>query len=384
MAKAKRQSLDDENPVTSIKSEISVSELQHAIEPIVIASERKSVNPDYRLLQINPDDMVIVGQGAAVRVMFSLGLSESFCVDAASFCAVANFLDKSQHITFTLENSVLIWSSKHAKGKIATAAAVDLYTNFEAASSSFDSIGAMRTCPQLTNLISLGSLSSNNGMLVNGAFAGFAVYPKQPDGFTYCASSDNKTIALAYEKIDVPIKKPVYFSSTSVKLLVMLSKRDGFFHFGDRAVTFISDDERTEVIVNQIDALRYDILVAAKKFVIQSPVHRVKLERQSINLYTKRVAELSERFNHAEVTLVVKNGGISLQFSEGVTENEEYFVVDQLDVTADMKVRLSASNISLALKQCSMLVADFMDKDVLIFEDDDARNFTYIIAGKSA
>ena len=377
MAKAKRESLDDAKPG------ISVSDLQFAIEPITIASERKSVFPDHRLLQINPDNMVIVGSMASVRVMFSLGLSESFCVDAAAFCAVANFIDKSQEIVFTLENSVLTWSSKHAKGKIATAAAVDLYTAFEAASSAFDCIGAIRTSPALTNLISLGSLSSNNGMLVNGSFAGFAIYPEQ-SGITYCASSDNKTIALAYEKIDIPIKKPVYFSNTSVKLLVTLSNRDGFFNFDDRAMTFISEDEKTEVIVNQIDALRYDILIAAQKFMIENPLHRVKLETRNIALYTKRVAELSERFNHAEVTLVAKNGGISLQFTEGVTENEEYFVVDQLNITADMKVRLNASNISLALKQCNTLIADFMNKDVLIFENDDARNFTYIIAGKSA
>lgn len=354
-------------------------ELKQLLRPIQLGCEKKSVVQDFRFLQVNPKDLVLIGAMTSIRIAVDLGFTQSFSVDAAAFCGVLQFLAPSNEVEFSLDNGTLLWSSGKAKGKLATTEPKNLEApEFNLKPKAWPS-APLPTDPRIVALIQRGSISGNNNMLAGGAFAGIVLYPQKTR--LTCVSSDNTTIVVTSEKIECEFEHPVYLSQSVVPLLNDLAARTGDFHFNEKAVAF--KGENITVLMNQIAPNQYDLLTTAKKFM--SGETSVDLDKHSITLFTKRVSELSDRFGKAMVTLTMKNGGIQLHFSEGLVENEEFFLAEELNPDAEMSAKLGADSITKALTQADRIILDYITRQVIVFSNTSRESpFTFIIAGKHA
>ena len=352
---------------------VSVRLLQTALEPIRLACEKKSVVPDFRYLQINPDNMVIIGSMASVKVYINLGFDHAFSIDAQTFCGVISFLVPEARVIFDLKYGVLTWKSGNARGKLATLEPKNLAFDFNMQPKDWPH-ESLVSPNMFGSLAIMGAVSGNNNMLAGGSFCGVVVYPDGP--MTRVVSTDNATLALAWGALETPCDVPIYLHPSSLPLIAAMAKREGRFFFNQKAVAFKGSG--VSVFVNQITEPKFDFLQVAEKYANGNM--SAKINKDALLLYTKRVAELSERSNRAIVSLTVTKTGITLKFSEGTIENEEDFDVATLeDLPSNMELRIGADNLANALARCDEVILDFVDRNVLVFQ---GTNFQYIVSGK--
>jgi hypothetical protein len=184
---------------------------------------------------------------------------------------------------------------------------------------------------------------------------------------------------MATENITAPFEHNVYLGQSSIPLMIDLAGRTGEFFFNERAVAFQGKD--ITVIINQVTAPKYNFYNTAMNYVDGEV--SIPLEKDSIKLFTRRAAELSERLGRAIVSITVQEGGLHFALNEGIVENEEFFVAEGLKPEAEMKVLVGADNITQALAHSDKIIVDFIDRYVLVFTNSDETSpFTYIVSGK--
>lgn len=301
-----------------------------------------------------------------------LGLRETIYVDAATLIAVAESLPSDKEIKLQADEGVLNWKCGHSRGKLALAG-----------------IDSMRDMPRMQEdaewtpksgfiaALNLGRLSCSSDSLASAGMYGVVVDSRGKNPIII--SSDNTTVS-SCEFVSKGFAAPdlVTLNPLAVALMGEVIKQDvGKMTFADEGVHYVDDGIRC--YVSQVSPLKYDLAEVRKKF--RKPEMLVPLPRERVMAFTKRAAAMAESRRHVYVSLGANKGRLTMTFTEGVAQSDEWYLIDEVKVPEMTPIKLDAMKLARALQHVDMVALDFIEREQAVLLRSDNPKFEYLMSG---
>jgi len=354
-------------------------ELVALLKPFKAIKNRNALSPTYRALELTATKIIARAAYAHVEVnlgkQYKLPIEESVFVDTATFLAVVASLPADGEVSLTVTPNTLDWACGASKGRLARAAITDAPSfNYRASTKAYKPDAAFKQA------LELGGLSCDAQS--QEAFGLYGVTIDNRDDLVIC-SSDDTTISVAslyFGGLNAPDIMTLH--PESAELLYSLIDPDiGQMEFSERYIIYADAKVRCRVALTE-KPLERDLRKVYRKFEHGKMVAQVPAER--VMAFTKRAAAMAESKQHTTIAIGASNGRLTIGFMEGMSESDEYYLVEDLKLKTDLSaIHVDAAQLARGLAHINRVVLDYLEQKAIVFQNSwDKLAFTYLVSGK--
>lgn len=344
-------------------------DLAKTLRPFKIIGNRAAMAPKYRAIQLQPNKVVAASSFAELEITTNIGIEKTCCVSSEAFLAVVDSLPDGE-VELTRDGSALAWRCQNAKGRLATMTVDDMPSITRRTA-----IDGYKPSKQFIAALKRGSVSGVDNALISMDLYGVMI-DNSADGLTIC-STDSATISAARVDEHINGAESATLPPQGIKLLNAIIDTSGTLQLVNNGVFYSSAVCRCQI--NGVKPLKVDIKEMVATFSGAETV--APIPRDRIEAFVKRAAALADNRRNATIRLGVADGRIILEFDEGSSSTDEYFLVDDLEGLPEMTaVVLPAIKVASALGYVDRIVLDHIHRGVVVMRGD-APEFVYLVCG---
>jgi hypothetical protein len=351
---------------------MKVAQLQGLLAPFKTLSNPKSLATKNKALYLSPT--LVRGCSSygilEAGVELALPAGEECFVDAQTFLSVLASLPDGGTLELALQAGALCWQAGSAKGKLAVLDVQDMPVI--EGEPEFDI--AYEVTAEFIKALDCGALSCNDESLANVGMYGVVI---NNIDFPSIGTSDNTTISFCPfgDEVLEQFPESICLPPKGTNILSSIVRKEGIIWFGDE--TFNYADENYRFLMRSIPPLKHDIRGMVERFCGGDIIVPIPPDR--VQAFIRRATALAETKKSTYVSLGAAEGHLFLSFSEGVSESDEFYLIDEMELPDMPAVRLDANKLARALSEAQEVVMDFMDKKVVVLTNTKTF-FQYIIS----
>ena len=348
------------------------SNLATLLRPYRLLANKHALSPIYRCLQFTPGKILGCSASTVLETKCDHGLAETICVDATAFLTILSSLPEAKEVTFSVTDGVLHWVCGPAKGRLASLAVDDMPTITRRAIR-----GAHKPSAAFAKALQLGAISCDSNSLLSVGMYGIVIDNRGP---LIIHSSDNVTVSVCtVGDVKLPAPDIMTLAPGPAELLAMLiMPDDSTIEFTDDTIFYV--DKYCKAILKCVPPLKYDALSTVKEYAQADTTALIPPDL--IGGFIKRATALAENKRHTYIALQASNGKLSLEFSEGLSSADEFYLVEDLIVPDLDPIDLDASKLTRAMQHITEIVLDHVERGVIILQGK-SPDFKYLIAGRA-
>jgi hypothetical protein len=354
---------------------MKVEVLQGLLSPYSKVSNRAAMAAHYKCLELQPGLIRGCAAFGILETTCTLDIDQGCYVDTHTFMSVVSSLPEREDINMMVEAGVLLWMAGSAKGKMAT-----VVLPADAPMPVID-VGEFKASYTIhapfIHALRSGTISGTDQSLQTIGMYGVLLENRD---FPVIATSDNSTLAWARFGEDVLPGFPdvSYLPPDAVELLKNIVIDGGLLHLVN-VDTFLYDNKDRRFLFHTVPPIKHNLRDVVEKFVDKdSLVATIPPDR--IKAFIKRASALAESRKSTFVDIGATDGHLSISFTEGTAQSDEYYMVENQRLPEMQPVTVDATKLARALEVTDELVMDYMDQRVLVFRSKDT-GFMYILAG---
>jgi len=193
-------------------------------------------------------------------------------------------------------------------------------------------------------------------------------------------SSDNVTVSVCNLGDDLlPAPEIMTLAPDPADLLNLLIMPDeSTMEFTDDTIFYA--DKYCKAIIKCVPRLKYDALTTVKEY--QSADTIAVIPPELIAGFIKRATALADNKRHTYIQLHASNGKLSLEFTEGLSSVDEFYLVENLVVPDLAPIHLDAGKLARAMQHVTEIVLDHVERGVVILQGKNP-DFKYLIAARA-
>jgi hypothetical protein len=356
---------------------MKVAILQNLLAPYRMLCNRHAMAPQYKSLQLAPN---------LIRGCASYGILETPCemdldvtghcyVDAHTFLSVVNSLPETEEILMGVESGVLLWAAGTAKGKLAT---LDVPNMPEITGTTTAKDHYVVHAPLILALRA-GIISCLDQSLQTVGMYGVVMDNRD---FPVICTSDNTTISWAtFGEDPVTVFPDLCYLSPDAVVLLNSIIIDGNTLSCFAEDKFLYESKYRRFLFTTVPPVKHDIKSALGKYV-EKDGHAIPIPPDRIQAFIKRATALAESKRSTFVEIGAAEGHLSISFTEGAAQSDEYYLVDNKTLPDMIPARIDASKLARALALADELVMDYIQDKVLVLRHS-KTGFHYVIMGQS-
>jgi hypothetical protein len=348
------------------------SELSQKLTPFGVLTNSKALSVNYRAFSVGPNSINACSAFGALETAIDTGLDKQIFVDGDSFFQVMKSLPAAA-LEMKVTDQSLMWKCGSAKGQLALLGdAVEIVKPEWSSKIEFQDVSS-----SFSKALDLGSIACGTTALLSVGLYGVVI---DNDNGLFAYSTDNNTIASA--KLGDVLKKAdkCYLSPDSSRLVSMLTGKEGAKIAIDGEKSLFIQTNDSKLVVKQIPPIKFDIKKMVSMF--SSQEIKIMLNRDVIAAFIRRADALAEEKGKASVAIGVDNGTVKLEFAEGKSSSEEYYLAEgATDINVEPIV-VDSRRMAKALSNVNSLIFDYASKGALVLRG--ADEFVFVVSGKTS
>lgn len=345
------------------------TDLAKQLASFSLLSNKNALSQIYSSLYLTPTLVRGCSAFGVMEVEVPTGIERPVVIDAEAFLQVLKSLP-GKELSFSIQDSVLQWECDFAKGKLALKE-----SSIEIPELQWPINPDVEVTSKFSKGLELGALACGSPALLSLGLYGILIHNFDQ---LRAYSTDDTTISSCLLGEAIPSKiEIVTLSPDAVKLLVDVTSDKACLAF-DESTVYCSTPS-TRLLLKQIAPLKHDIKEGAKQFSNCSQI--VILNRDVISRFVRRSEALTENKGKVEVSVSVNKGSVRLEFDEGKSFNEEYYLAEGSTDLTVQPVTLEARRMTKVLSSATSIAFDHAKDGILIFQGD--NEFQFVICGKT-